>query len=1057
MPPKHKQTRPKRGERNKVANEVKPTITVNENHLDDINRTPSETSSPTPNPAQESVTSRPSGKSISLDRQRSASTTKRGASSKPMSNIQPSINTKITILNMCVDAFWSNVLSTPFESRELVEGSMGYQLSESEKSSWDAASAVQSMWTTPDSFIAHDETHDSACRDAILKYNLGSLFITFLTSPYEIGHKSIDKFLSCLIKSQDFTQTLKQEEMFSKFLIEYEVQKLILIGINKIEENTPSLFSDFKVEKKTLVNLIQLLDRNHHQNYHHQEIIPEFEKSTNEKFEEIYQSVHQSLYPFRNKPKKIAEMHTYTKFIELVIDMVCCRFPEYVRPTNPPVVHDWGESSRTPRPSNARKSQVQGSGKKTSHLVPGVRSSPRRSGPSDRVTSKEGPSGLVVQPANDEESAEDDDSSFCEDHLVPSSNRQDTSVPASYDGPSAGTAQARHHENVAGEVEATANFVNFAEGQVEKNPTFFSGRHSHSSSIPQKPDRQPSKQGTSNPSTSPKKVFNERKSNAKQIDFDETQTTIQEEVMETTAGNEDQQESEVSPKSWVESSARQPTSLSNAETTAGLENESEVSSKPSVEPSAPQSKAPQAKSLSITETTARSENRQGIEASPKSSVESSAPQPNSSSKDNPADDTSAENITHVDEDVEQPKNTSKDKGKGKDKEVKTSKSSKRSQPTTESGSRPKKQLKKDHNKSDDSDENLEKRSKQVKKPWKRGSKATRSRSKSHRVTTSSNKSPKEITSKHFEEDSSAEEDVSPSKLIKKSTSGDPSTQPSKRRRSSSEEKVSPSKQIKKSTSRDPSTKPIKRRRSPSDSSDLDSFSKATKAKGAKVTSPPNQKRRKRWTEEQEELLIEEVVKYCERYDCMAHILKRHGTNGSKSQLLADRTNVMLKDKAIQISTKWAREGTKLEKERRIAFGRFPPKTGEFRRMSSVSEEESNGKQSSKEEEEEDEIEDEEDNIIGEFASDESRVSEKKSVEEEEGNQTIHQVLNEMTTEISIYGNSERVINSLSSEIQNPAPTPKGMMSDERNVGMKEGGSGSQEDQIESGLVEVMKK
>lgn len=955
MPPRLK-PRPKRAERNNVVNEVKPIIIIDKIPVDNDIQTPSETSSPTPNPAQESVTSRPSGKSTSLEhRQRSASTTKRDASMMPMSNTQLSMATKCNLLNMCVNAFWKNVLSTPFESRELVEGSIGYQMSEAERSSWEAASAVQSMWAAPHSYIEHDDAHDSATQDAILKYNFASLFIKFLTSPYDIGERSIEKFLSSLIKHQEFIKDSKQEHLLLKFLIEYEIQKWMLIEIGIVKNDTPSLFSDLKVKKKTLLDLIHLLDRNHHHLNHNQEVIPEFEKSTVERFEESYQTVYQTLHPLRKNPKKIAETHPYTKFIELIIDVVCSRFPEYVRPTKQPVVQQWGESSSTPRPSHTRNTQLQASGEKSSHLAPGVRSSPRRSGPSDRVTSKEGPSGRVSQ-TNYVESEEDDDNSFCEEHLLPSSTRQETSLPASHDGPSAGSAQARHHENVAGEVAATAGFCNFAEEQLEKNPKFFSSRHSHPSGGPQDLDRPSSQQRTSVPSTSPRRKFNERKANAKQINFDDTQTTIQEEVVETVAELEDQQE---------------------------------------------------------------------IEVSPKSSVESSAPQPNSPSKDDPNDSRSTENMTlGHEEGVEQSNDTSKDKGKGK--EVKTSKSSKRGQHATESSSRPKKQHKRDH-KSDDSDDrcdDVEGDSEKVKKPWTKtqSQKATTSRSKSQRATNSS-KSQKGSTSKHFEKDTSAEEAAS------------------------AEEVASPTPQNKKASSKAPSTKPTKRRRSSSSSSDSTSFSKAAKRKAAKVASPPTQKRRQRWTEDQEELLIKEVVKYCDRYDCMAHILRRHGTNGSKSQLLGNRTNVMLKDKAIQISTKWAREGTKLEKAVRIAFARFPPKSGEFRRMSSVSEDESSAKQSSKEE---DEDEDEDDKIIEEFASDESKGSDKKSEEvEEEGNRIIHQVLNEKIVEKNIYGSSGPVINSYSSEVFNPAPTPKGRLSDERNVGMPEGDNGSQEDQIES--------
>lgn len=77
-----------------------------------------------------------------------------------------------------------------------------------------------------------------------------------------------------------------------------------------------------------------------------------------------------------------------------------------------------------------------------------------------------------------------------------------------------------------------------------------------------------------------------------------------------------------------------------------------------------------------------------------------------------------------------------------------------------------------------------------------------------------------------------------------------------------------------------------------------SSSKAS-AKAAKVKEKPKQRRRA-WDEDTEKLFIREVLEHHDRYDCMAYILKRHGTDGSISQKLVDRTNVMLKDKAIQV-------------------------------------------------------------------------------------------------------------------------------------------------------------
>ncbi|OAV93435.1 hypothetical protein PTTG_27346 [Puccinia triticina 1-1 BBBD Race 1] len=80
-----------------------------------------------------------------------------------------------------------------------------------------------------------------------------------------------------------------------------------------------------------------------------------------------------------------------------------------------------------------------------------------------------------------------------------------------------------------------------------------------------------------------------------------------------------------------------------------------------------------------------------------------------------------------------------------------------------------------------------------------------------------------------------------------------------------------------------------------------------------------------WTKEEEELLMAEVELNWERYDCMAHIMKRHGPRGSVSRAFGDRTGVSLKDKAVNISSKWYRDGTDVSAARRRAFARFRPK------------------------------------------------------------------------------------------------------------------------------------
>ncbi|KAG0146737.1 hypothetical protein CROQUDRAFT_92203 [Cronartium quercuum f. sp. fusiforme G11] len=80
-----------------------------------------------------------------------------------------------------------------------------------------------------------------------------------------------------------------------------------------------------------------------------------------------------------------------------------------------------------------------------------------------------------------------------------------------------------------------------------------------------------------------------------------------------------------------------------------------------------------------------------------------------------------------------------------------------------------------------------------------------------------------------------------------------------------------------------------------------------------------------WTKSEEELLVAEVEMNWERYDCMAQIMKRHGPMGTISKTFADRTGVSLKDKAVNISSRWYRDGTELEDLRKRAFARFRPK------------------------------------------------------------------------------------------------------------------------------------
>lgn len=57
-----------------------------------------------------------------------------------------------------------------------------------------------------------------------------------------------------------------------------------------------------------------------------------------------------------------------------------------------------------------------------------------------------------------------------------------------------------------------------------------------------------------------------------------------------------------------------------------------------------------------------------------------------------------------------------------------------------------------------------------------------------------------------------------------------------------------------------------------------------------------------WTPPQEALLIQEVEMFFERHDCMAHIVSRHGQNGTISNEFGSRSSVQLKDKAVNVSS-----------------------------------------------------------------------------------------------------------------------------------------------------------
>ncbi|OAV86732.1 hypothetical protein PTTG_29753 [Puccinia triticina 1-1 BBBD Race 1] len=93
-------------------------------------------------------------------------------------------------------------------------------------------------------------------------------------------------------------------------------------------------------------------------------------------------------------------------------------------------------------------------------------------------------------------------------------------------------------------------------------------------------------------------------------------------------------------------------------------------------------------------------------------------------------------------------------------------------------------------------------------------------------------------------------------------------------------------------------------------------------RGKGPTSAP----RRRWTQEEYELLLEEVRLHSNKYDCMAQIMKRHGRGGEISETLKDQNNVSLKDKARNLTMEWQRHGYPEDKPwLKDAFARFSVK------------------------------------------------------------------------------------------------------------------------------------
>ncbi|KAH9441753.1 hypothetical protein Pst134EA_032414 [Puccinia striiformis f. sp. tritici] len=130
----------------------------------------------------------------------------------------------------------------------------------------------------------------------------------------------------------------------------------------------------------------------------------------------------------------------------------------------------------------------------------------------------------------------------------------------------------------------------------------------------------------------------------------------------------------------------------------------------------------------------------------------------------------------------------------------------------------------------------------------------------------------------------------------------------------------------------------KRKRKQEEQEDEEDSDSSSSSSGSSTTfpearAPPSRSRSKSnqpgqrtfWTDAEENLLIKEVKKFSKKNNCMAEIIKRHGPRGTISRTFAHRTGVNLKDKAVNLSTKWQREGIKMSSKVRAAFSRFPPK------------------------------------------------------------------------------------------------------------------------------------
>ncbi|KAG0139362.1 hypothetical protein CROQUDRAFT_726594 [Cronartium quercuum f. sp. fusiforme G11] len=395
--------------------------------------------------------------------------------SSPLPVIRVDSKIQSNILMVLLDSLWNTILSTNLDARTRKEG-LGYELTALELRNWESVSAMRPMGSSTLFITATTSGQEDYDRKVLLKSNLASLFVTLLTTPSKLTSKPIEAFICESILSEHFVNDTRSGQAFVEFISEYEVQKYCLARLETLEEETPSLFDTDQAPRLTLWDYVRYLRPK-------ECLQPAFEHPLSPAFQMCCRVSYEELIPIRSSTQELESQNPYSGLIDSIIHLFRSEFPEFKLSKHTPThsqSHSYRPSSiarssmafaaqHTPRPTNLLRAK--------SH-VPEEQTDERRE-------NRPAVPGLRGGDDEDEDLSDSNSrsasQSFLIDALIPpqNSNSQMDDLAESYDGPYAGSPEARHHENVANEIELNANLCRGLSRELNKSPNKFSARFSH--------------------------------------------------------------------------------------------------------------------------------------------------------------------------------------------------------------------------------------------------------------------------------------------------------------------------------------------------------------------------------------------------------------------------------------------------------------------------------------------------------------------------------------------------------------------------------------------------